>query len=177
VAGLDILAFTVFQANGGLTASETRHKGVEVKRLRSPRKWTLLALAAALASLATALIPAVATAAPDFTCPEPALCVFQGSNFDGNVTSFVPSLVGDQWLSLTANGLSLPWGSLNNNSGSCVLFGNASAPANQQLVPVLPFTREDGAQLSAFPYLQGGRWIYIEYGNPNCTKSPIPHIP
>lgn len=148
-----------------------------MKRLSSARKWKLLTTTAALVSLAAVLSPAEAVAAPEFTCGEPSLCVFQGSNFNGNVTSFTPSLVGDRWLSLTANGLSLPWGSYNNNSGSCVLFANASAPANQRLVDGLPFTREDGAALSIFPYLQGGRYIYIEYGNKNCTKSPIPPIP
>jgi hypothetical protein len=148
-----------------------------VKRLRRPHAWTLLTTTAALVSLSTVFFPAQSMAVTGFTCNEPSVCVFQGGNFDGNAISFVPSLVGDQWISLTASGIYLPWGSYNNNSGSCVLFGNASAPANQQLVDGLPFTKADSAQLSIYPYVQAGRYIYIEYGNKNCTKSPIPPIP
>lgn len=143
-----------------------------MKRNGSPRRWRLLALTAGLALLAALSVPAEAMAAPDFTCGSPSVCVFDGSNFNGNETSFVPSLVGDQWLSLTMNGITLPWGSFNNNSGSCVIFYNASAA---EAFYAEAHVRLDAAQLSAATL--AGRYIYIEYGYPDCGDANVPSPP
>jgi hypothetical protein len=70
-------------------------------------------------------VTAKSAAQPDFTCSSPGICVFQGPDFNGNPTDFVPSLEPDTWLSLTQFGLTLPWGSVNNNSGSSIRFEDA----------------------------------------------------
>lgn len=113
-----------------------------------------------------------AAAGPDFTCPSPAVCVFQNGNFTGNVAIFPTQSDSGVWINLTnpfgqGGILTLPWGSFNDNSGSSVAFGDAQTgqtkcyPAHSRV---------------AYPSVTAYRYMWIEYGVTNCTGhlGPLP---
>src|SRR5262249_11469249 len=99
--------------------------------------------ATAIASLGVAATSAQAAtgsphASPRFMCDSfaPAVCVFQHANFSGNpAIPFQTSVYSEEWVNLTANGLSLPWGSFNNDSGSSVVFGDAQTGSEECFLP------------------------------------------
>lgn len=107
---------------------------------------------------------------PDYTCPNPSVCVFQGTNFDGYHWSYDTHAYADEWISLAAppGDFNLPWGSVHNNSNSSVRFEDTSG----NYICVFPNTK------LAPPLLKNAarnyRYMYIEYGNTNCSANPPP---
>ncbi|HEY3902912.1 MAG TPA: hypothetical protein VGM14_03250 [Streptosporangiaceae bacterium] len=133
--------------------------------------------ATALTSLGVAAPAAqAATAGPRFSCDNyyPALCIFQGSQWSGTAIALSTTLYGDSWVSITnpsgngPSGITLPWGSFNDDSGSSVAFGDAQTG---QIMCYTPGTRLSEPQVRSY------RWVWIEFGNTNCTGSlgTLPH--
>lgn len=118
-----------------------------------------------------------ATAKPagqtDPTCNSPGVCFFDGANFTGPHTGYVPSLEPDQWLSLTQDGLTLPWGSLHNNSGSSVVVEDAQDGHSHCFPPNGKWTETeiDNNISPFFSGIRSFRYVYIEYGNTLCSGS------
>lgn len=110
---------------------------------------------------------------PDFTCPNPGVCVFDGDSFNNDVVVIDPATEGGSWLSLTGLGLTLPWGSFNNNSGSSVVFGDQA----QQIKCFGPGTRLDAAQIDSIAsWIRLARYVFVEFGNTTCSGSH-PKVP
>src|SRR5579863_2558826 len=104
-------------------------------------------------------------ASPRFSCDAnaPAVCVFQGANFSGNpAVPFSPSTFGETWTNLVTYGFSLPWGSFYDDSGSSVVFGDGQTGITKCYVP--------GSRISE-PEVVNDRWMWIEFGNTECTGS------
>jgi hypothetical protein len=139
--------------------------------MRIPFLGRRLAIASATAGLLLVTLGVGSASAQNQTGPTgcegqtaPILCVYQLNNINdnGNVVVFFPSHPVDQdnWMSLTAAGLTLPWGSFVDASGSSVAFGDASTgktkcyPAESEV---------------ANPVVVHYRYMWIEYGVKNCT--------
>src|ERR1035437_2234341 len=127
---------------------------------------------------APASAPATAKPAvqPDFTCNTPGVCFFDGADFTGAATNYIPSLEPDRWLSLTQDGLTLPWGSLNNNSGSSVVVEDAQDGHSHCFPPNGQWTEAeiDNNISPFFSGIRSFRYVYIEYGNTLCSGSYPP---
>lgn len=115
-----------------------------------------------------------ASAAPDFTCPSKSVCIFQDNNWSGLAESFPTVNDSEQWINLVSpfgvpSGLTLPWHSFNNNSGSSVVFGDAQTG---QETCYLPHARISGLGSS----VGNDRYMWIEFGNTTCTGvvGPLP---
>lgn len=106
-----------------------------------------------------------ASVSPDFTCPDKAVCVFQDNNWSGLVEVFQTVPDSEQWINLVSpfgvpSGLTLPWHSFNNNSGSSVVFGDAQTGLE---TCYLPHARISGASVGI------DRYMWIEFGNTTCS--------
>ena len=131
---------------------------------------TAIAIAAtAIASLGVSAAAAqTTTASPRFLCDNyaPALCIFQGSQWSGTAEYLPTTLYGDRWVSVTnpsgngPSGITLPWGSFNDDSGSSVAFGDA------QTGQIMCYT--PGTRLSE-PPVKSYRYVWIEFGNTDCS--------
>jgi hypothetical protein len=101
-------------------------------------------------------------------CPSPAVCVFQNTGLTGTVL-VVSTAVNSTWINLTANGLSLPWGSFNDNSGSSVVFGDAQTGVET----CYPAGTRNGNPPSS---VRSDRYMWIEFGVTDCTgrTGPLP---
>jgi Peptidase inhibitor family I36 len=133
--------------------------------------WRLAALftvGATAVTLAVGITPASA-----FTCPSESYCLFQGPSQTGHAFAWGTSLNRDTWLQVTAlpGGFTTPWGSLHNNSNSCVELGKAG----NSNIPVLPHVKAPPTGIS--DAAKSYDFIYIEYGNTGCTKSGIGEAP
>jgi hypothetical protein len=125
--------------------------------------------------------PAKRAVQPDFTCTSPGICVYQGDNFNGAPTDFVPSLEPDRWLNLTTNGINtLPWGSFNNNSGSSLIIADGQTQRAICILPAEPpplkLTRADIVADLGSAILHD-RYVFIEYGNATCSDKNVPPPP
>lgn len=111
----------------------------------------------------------------DFTCPGKTVCVFQDNNWTGVHESFPTADYSEQWINLVSpppgvtSGLTLPWDSFHNNSGSSVVFYDAQTG---QPDCFFPNTKISGLGSS----IGNDRYMWIEFGNTNCTGSigPFP---
>ena len=131
---------------------------------------TAIAIAAtAIASLGVSAATAqAAPASPRFQCDNfaPALCIFQGSQWSGTAIELSTQLYGNRWVSITnpsgngPSGITLPWGSFNDDSGSSVAFGDAQTG---QIMCYKPGTRLSEPQVRSY------RYVWIEFGNTDCT--------
>jgi hypothetical protein len=111
---------------------------------------------------------ATSGATPNFTCPSHTLCIFQDAKWRGTVGEYQTSDWAGAWVSLTTtSSLTLPWKSFHNNSGSSVMFGDYQTGAEECIRP--------DSKLSDPPEIHYG-YIWIEYGNTNCTGN-VPQIP
>lgn len=98
----------------------------------------------------------------DCAALAPRVCVYQDTGYTGLEVNFIPSETGGHWISLTAAGLSLPWGSFHNDSQSSVVFGDAQTGA------WICFPENTGrTSVSIGSY----RYMWIEYGIPDCSGS------
>lgn len=140
---------------------------------------TAIAIAAtALTSLGVSAAAAQTTtaASPRFQCENnyPALCIFQGSQWSGTAIALSTTLYSNHWVSITnpsgngPSGITLPWGSFNDDSGSSVAFGDA---LTGQIMCYKPGTRLSEPQVRSY------RWVWIEFGNTGCTAvlGTLPH--
>ncbi len=98
---------------------------------------------------------------PDYVCASSTLCLFQDTGLTGNACPFPMPQSGDTEYSIRAYcGFTVPWGSLNDNTGSRVIFiDNQSGvqycePAGYRGTPPLA-VRNTGT-------------IYIQYGVTLC---------
>jgi hypothetical protein len=115
-----------------------------------------------------------ATVGPDFTCPSRSVCIFQDNDWSGLVEAFPTVNDSEQWINLVRpfgvpSGLTLPWHSFNNNSGSSVVFGDAQTG---QETCYLPHARISGLGSS----VGNDRYMWIEFGNTTCSGvvGPLP---
>jgi hypothetical protein len=117
------------------------------------------------AASAGASVSAGRGASPDFTCPDPGVCIFQNSDYTGIHHTYTPSTDGGFWSFVSGifppSGTGVPQ-SVNNNSGSAVEFYSTSAGKYRC---VAPDTREG---LVEYPF----DYIYIRYGASNCDNIP-----
>lgn len=115
---------------------------------------------------ATSASASVRQAGPLFTCPNPAVCIFQYSNYTGLHETFTPSSSHGHWIFLEdgtfpPSGTGVPQ-SVNDNSGSAVEFYSTGDNV-YRCVP--PHTKEG---LVAHPF----DYLYIAYGASNCGGIP-----
>jgi hypothetical protein len=104
------------------------------------------------------------TRAQAFTCPSPAVCVFQGLNFTGYVATYPTFGASGGWLNLrNPGGLKVPWGSFNDNSGSRVQFWNKTLGATWCFPAHTRLSGSGGPN----GHTSAG-WMQIDYGVPNC---------
>src|SRR5689334_11696034 len=115
------------------------------------RRWMALITAAIAAGFLLPLGSAVSAQAST-TCTSPAICFWQGGNFNGTKVGANTSQYRNVWISLTANGLSLPWGSVWNNSGSCTEISDHLG----NMTPILPHVKLDEDHISLT--IRGRRW-------------------
>jgi len=97
------------------------------------------------------------------TCDElrPVVCIYPGGNYTGAFQAWFPDAAGGFWISLTNDsGMTLPWGSFHDFSGSSVAFGDVSTGQRKCYVV------ESSA---AYPSVTSYRYMWIEYGVKNCT--------
>lgn len=138
---------------------------------------TLLGVSPAQAVTTTAAMTAssaapsavAASVTPDFTCPAPAVCVFDGANGTG-VHGVIPTSDNLHWVNMTAKtGISLPWASFHDDSGSSVVFGDAQTGKTSQCF--LP-----GSEFNVPTSIGADRYVWIEFGNTDCTGTvgPLP---
>lgn len=122
------------------------------------------------ASVSAHAIPArPAGVTPDFTCPNPALCLFQENNWSGTPVVYTPSSQGGHWISI-AGSLIEPWGSFNDNSGSSVVFDNTTS--NQEFCFTAGSRHEES---QGTPNVWHAQWLWITYGIGDCSSIPPPH--
>jgi hypothetical protein len=129
-----------------------------------------LGIAAASAQAATASPPPARTAAPAgivntpaFTCQQSQVCMFQDTGLTGaaHATETLPA--SGFWLEVHANtGLTIPWGSFNDDSGSSVVFGDAQT-GFEQCFKARSRISDPSAQVRASGFM------WIEFGNTGCT--------
>jgi hypothetical protein len=109
-------------------------------------------------------------AAPDFTCSSATFCLFQDPNLTGHHFSFTTDAYNGKWLSVTADpyDFSLPWGSLNNNSGSSEYFYDAQTNIEYCVLP-----GQIGNPTGDSAKMINARYLYIKYGVTTC-QYPTP---
>lgn len=107
---------------------------------------------------------------PDYTCPSRHVCVFHGTSFNGYHHAYATTSNKNKWISLTASpgNFSLPWGSVNNNSGSSVRFENTSGDW-ECIFPHIKASVGNHVLANATRHY---RYMYIEYGNTECSANP-----
>jgi hypothetical protein len=111
----------------------------------------------------TTASPAVMRSAadPDFTCPDRTVCLFQDPGLTGPVCEFPMPGDGDIWFALrSACGFSIPWGSLNDNTGSRVIFQDRQTGAE--------YCKPAGYRGTPSSAVRNTGYMYIQYGVPDC---------
>lgn len=102
------------------------------------------------------------TVSPDFTCPDRTLCLFQDTGLTGLVREFPMPDSGDIWFAIREGNFTVPWGSLNDKTGSRVVFRDAQTG--------MEFCENAGYRGTP-PNTSGERstgYLYIQYGVPDC---------
>ena len=100
-------------------------------------------------------------ASPDFTCPSRTLCLFQDTGFSGSVCLFPMPGDGDIWFDLrTQCDFTIPWGSLNDNTGSRVIFEDAQTGAE--------YCEPAGYRGTPSSTVRNTGYMYIQYGVTSC---------
>jgi hypothetical protein len=113
--------------------------------------------------------PAIAQTDPTGACnPSPRVCVFDGADYTGTKIWYVPATAGSGWLSMRAKGLTIPWASLDNNSGSSIVFLNNSTHHAYCFGP-------SERRANAVDPIDAG-YIHIEFGVTDCSGI-LPPLP
>jgi hypothetical protein len=100
-------------------------------------------------------------ASPDFTCPSTSVCLFQGSGLNGAWCVFSMPGDGDQWYDLrSACDFTIPWGSLNDNTGSRVVFKDDQTGAE--------YCEPAGYRGTPSSAVRNTGYMYIQYGVTSC---------
>ena len=137
------------------------------------RAFAMAAVAGAL-SIGTAMLPArAAPVSPDNSpppCESAALCIWQVNNFKGTEVTFPTADYRGTWYYLPDHGLTLPWGSFYDNSGSSVVFGDASTGLTKCYDKA---KYPDGVPN---PSVNHYGYFHIEYGVTDCTGT-VPKLP
>ena len=104
-------------------------------------------------------------------CPSAHVCIFNGPNFTlFSIQQPTKSqCASQQWCPIRGGGMDVPWGSWVNNSGSSLVFGNASTNQTQCFGENLQDATPP-ASLRAYGY------FHVEYGEHHCggTIPPLP---
>ena len=122
-----------------------------------------------LAATSNAPSAVAASVTPDFACPTPAVCVFDGQNGTG-AHGTIPTSDNGRWVNMTQlTGIALPWQSFHDRSGSSVVFGDAQTGQRSPC-----FT--PGSEFNVPSSIGEDRYVWIEFGNTGCTGTvgPLP---
>jgi hypothetical protein len=107
-----------------------------------------------------------ASASQDSSTPQ--VCVFQDNEEGGNFACFPTATWSGRWVNLVTpapgepSGLTLPWGSFIDDSGSSVVFGDAQTGQTECFA-------EDSVGIGLKSTIGNDRYMWIEFGNTSCT--------